>query len=255
MAKLLGRLSLAAWIVLVPTTQAAETQVEELLRLLRGGVGEAVAREWLEGATVSVTPTADELIALKTAGASDELLVALVRKAGPAAARPRHRVRRVDRVDRRTGRRVLELTNQAEDGSFPPAPPPPPKPAPEPEELRASLPGLLQSPRFVEAPVPVAAQPEPPRSSARLRIIPPRGPGAFWSANPPGHHMRFFGPDGYHFTRAEELYRRRPTYYIFDFDVPLFPQAPQSPAPAPAAGGYQPHQQLYQSRPVGFQHR
>jgi hypothetical protein len=233
--------------------------IEELLRLLKSGVGEPVAREWLAQAEPEAPPTTEQLIALKAAGASDELLVDLVHKTSTVSKK--HSVRRVQRVDQRTGRQILELTNQAEDGSFPPAPPaPPPKPkAEEPDEAPlapAAIPSMLPQPMpvFFEPPVVYAEPPpaEPRHSTGTLRIIPPRGPSAFWGANPPGHHMRYFGPDGYHFPHyAEDLYGQSDTLFIFDFRIPFFQPQPFVPGPP---GGFG-HSTGYQSRPVGFEHR
>ena len=59
--------------------------------------------------------------------------------------------------------------------------------------------------------------------------------------------MRFYGPNGYHFPRSEDLYARRPTFFIFDFDIPFFQTPFLGPQP-PAAGGYE-------GRPVGIQLR
>jgi hypothetical protein len=258
MSQVLRRLCLVALFASVPALAWAETTgVAELLRLLKSGVGEPVARAWLEKAELTGPPTTDQLIELKAAGASDELLVELVRKSVAPPQPARHTVRRVQRVDQRTGRRFMELTNQAEDGSFPPPPPAPqPKPrseAPPAPPPQAAIPSMIPQPVpvFIDPPVRYTEPPvrylEPRRSTGTLRIIPPRSARAFWGANPPGHHFRFFGPDGYHFPRSEELYRRRPTIFVFDFEIPFFRFSGPGPHQSPGTG--------FQLRPSGIQPR
>lgn len=263
MLRVVSFLSFGVWLFFGSRVQAAETDVEELLRLLRSGVGEMVAREWLTVAEFSTAPTANQLLDLKAAGASDELLVDLVRRSGEA--KKRYALKRVHRVDTATGRSVMELTNKAVDGSFPPPPagsapaaravePDPPMSEP------AWMPSIYEPPEpvFIEverpAPAPVYS---PPVSTSRLRIIPARGPRAYYeSANPPGHHDRYFGADGEHFPHyRQDTYPYPPPFFFwFDVRAPFFQgNGPVRPVTPPAA--YQPHPSLYQSRPVGFEHR
>ena len=81
---------LGALLSLVPLCAAADS-FDEVLALLEGGVSEATILAWLDsGDGVLPRPTADELIALQEAGASDDLMRELLRRSGqPGAEGPR----------------------------------------------------------------------------------------------------------------------------------------------------------------------
>jgi hypothetical protein len=263
------RLCLLAALVLPAAARAEERTVQDLLLLLQSGVSAEVAALWVSSGEIAAPPSAEQLVALKAAGAGDELLLALLRRAGgPVAAPPpvarsttAHRIRAVERVDVRSGRRVLELTNQAEDGSFPP---PPPDPLPQKQaaavtEERLEIEAAPLPPGLLVAPEPVLRRAPPAQrtGTTRLSIIPPRVSSVQQSANPPGHHERFFGRDGYHFPHFPYDIMRNPIFYVFDFNVPFFPRPEtQPPAPAPKKqSGYRPHERRYRSRSTGFEHR
>ena len=75
-----------------PAGEAATAQdpvVAEVLRLLESGISEAVVLRWLsEESRPPGRPTADELIALKRAGATDDLIAALLDRASRVDAPP-----------------------------------------------------------------------------------------------------------------------------------------------------------------------
>ncbi len=68
---------------------APDPVVAEVLRLLESGIGEPVVLRWLaEESRPPGRPTADELIALKRAGATDDLIAALLERAARVDAPP-----------------------------------------------------------------------------------------------------------------------------------------------------------------------
>lgn len=120
-----------------PETAAAEQNpqdpvIAEVVRLLESGLGEPVILRWLaEEHRPSGRPTADELIALKRAGATDELVAVLLDLAtagnpAPAPARPEE------------ARQHPTLAPAAPAAASTPAPLPPA--APEPAREAASEP-------------------------------------------------------------------------------------------------------------------
>lgn len=79
----------------VPAASASDPVVGEVVRLLEAGLGEPLVQRWLDDSgKIPALPTADDLIALKKAGASDKLIAALLDRASahapatPAAAEP-----------------------------------------------------------------------------------------------------------------------------------------------------------------------
>ncbi len=69
---------------------APDPVVAEVLRLLESGIGEAVVLRWLaEESRPPGRPSADELIALKRAGATDELIAALLDRAAQVDVPPK----------------------------------------------------------------------------------------------------------------------------------------------------------------------
>lgn len=74
-----------------PAAAAGDPVVAEVVRLLDAGLGEPLVLRWLaESGKTLGRPTADDLVALKKAGASDDLIAALLdrSRAGTAATKP-----------------------------------------------------------------------------------------------------------------------------------------------------------------------
>ena len=70
----------------VPAASASDPVVGEVVRLLEAGLGEPLVQRWLDDSgKIPALPTADDMIALKKAGASDKLIAALLDRASPPA--------------------------------------------------------------------------------------------------------------------------------------------------------------------------
>lgn len=70
----------------VPAASASDPVVGEVVRLLEAGLSEPLVQRWLDDSgKIPALPTADDLIALKKAGASDKLIAALLDRASAHA--------------------------------------------------------------------------------------------------------------------------------------------------------------------------
>lgn len=79
-----------SWLILsLAAGPVAADTVDEIVRMLEGGLSEELILDWLDAAEEApARPAAEELLKLKRAGASEELLRELVRRSRPQAPPP-----------------------------------------------------------------------------------------------------------------------------------------------------------------------
>jgi hypothetical protein len=212
-----------------PGESAADDTYRQVEKLLHAGISEEVVGSWLASRPAPPLPTAEELVALKTAGASDALLARIVDLAGraprpaakpaPAAAAPAAPGASAAPEGAAAASAPAAPAAIAPLGA-PPAPPPPPAPADGRVEVRFAL---SYQPRFDVDEEPwdlfVYLDGEPLALVPRIKLFGRDEPLHLTRRLAPGHHVLRLAQERHRQDRHGWTHQARASKRAFELDL------------------------------------